>query len=63
MGSTGGTGRAKAAFDHRQWALVLAEFTAARDALEREVTGRWKPFCANGAMILNVRMTTATGRA
>jgi ubiquinone/menaquinone biosynthesis C-methylase UbiE len=34
-----------------------------RDALERDVTDRWKPFCVNGGMRLEVRMTTAIGWA
>ena len=34
-----------------------------RDALERDITDQWQRFCTNGGMILEVRMTTAIGRA
>ncbi len=34
-----------------------------RNALERDVVDRWAPFRSNGGMKLDVRMTTAAGRA
>lgn len=36
---------------------------SSRDALERDVTQQWKRFSSNGGMKLDVRMTTALGRA
>jgi hypothetical protein len=34
-----------------------------RDALERDIVEQWQRFCTNGGMNLEVRVTTAIGRA
>jgi hypothetical protein len=43
--------------------MVMNADKDSRGAFEREVTDLWKQFSTNGAMRLEVRITTAMGRA